>query len=65
MVLLQLRPKPHRLLDHDIFDTLERMLSKEEFDALPETEKECKQIYDALPWKKAIVVYIETQEGTK
>ncbi len=51
--------------DDDIFDTLERMLSKEEFDALPETEKECKQIYDALPWKKAIVVYIETQEGTK
>lgn len=55
--------------DEDIFGTLEKLLSTGAFEALPETEKECKQIYDALPWKKAIIVYIETpeepQEDTK
>ena len=55
--------------DEDIFGTLEKLLSTEAFEALPETEKECKPFYDALPWKKAIIVYIETlgesQEDTK
>lgn len=44
--------------DEDIFDVLEKMLSPEEFDSLPNTEKECMPIYDSLPWIKAIVVYI-------
>ena len=29
-----------------------------EFDALPESEEECRKIYDALPWTKAIIVNI-------
>lgn len=45
--------------DDDVFDVLERYLSDEEFEKLPETESECRPIYDALPWTKAIVVYIE------
>lgn len=44
--------------DNDVFDVLERHLSCEEFEALPETEEECRPIYNALPWIKAIVVYI-------
>lgn len=42
--------------DDDVFDVLERCLSEEEFDALPETESECRAAYDALPWKEAIIV---------
>lgn len=44
--------------DGDIFDVLERHLSDEEFEKLPETEEECRPFYDALPWTKAIIVYI-------
>lgn len=44
--------------DDDVFDTLERHMSYEEFEALPESEEECRAFYDALPWTKAIVVYI-------
>ena len=46
--------------DDDVFDVLERHLSDEEFEKLPETESECRPIYDALPWTKAIVVKIES-----
>ncbi len=42
----------------DVFDVLERCLSEEEFDALPENEGECRPAYDALPWVKAIIVDI-------
>lgn len=45
--------------DDDVFDTLERCLTDEEFDALPETEAECRPIYEALPWRKAILLYVE------
>lgn len=44
--------------DDDVFDVLERYLSYEEFEKLPETEAECRPHYDALPWIKAIIVYI-------
>ena len=44
--------------DDDVFDVLERCLSTDEFDALPETESECRPFYNALPWIKAIIVYI-------
>ena len=47
--------------DDDVFDTLERFLSDDEFYRLPDVESECRKIYDALPWKKAIIVYIETR----
>jgi len=44
--------------DDDVFDVLEKFLSTEEFDALLESESECRPIYDALPWVKAIIVNI-------
>lgn len=44
--------------DDDVFDVLERHLSDEEFEKLPETEAECRPYYDALPWIKAIIVDI-------
>ena len=46
--------------DDDVFDVLERHLTTEEFERLPETEEECRPFYDALPWIKAIIVYIDT-----
>ena len=46
------------ICDDDVFDTLEKFLPSEEFDALPESEEECRKIYDALPWTKAIIVNI-------
>lgn len=46
--------------DDDVFDVLERCLTEEEYEALPETEIECRPRYDALPWVKAIIVYIST-----
>lgn len=48
--------------DDDLFYVLERFLSEEEFEALPENESDCRPIYDALPWVKAIVVNICTPE---
>ena len=48
--------------DDDVFDVLERHLSDEEFEALPESEEECRQYYDKLPWIKAIIVYINLPE---
>ena len=44
--------------DDDVFDTLEKCLPEAEFDALPEKENECRPVYDALPWVKAIIVDI-------
>lgn len=44
--------------DTDFWETLEEYLPFDEFEKLPEDESECKAIYDALPWRKAIVVYI-------
>ncbi|MCC8192867.1 MAG: hypothetical protein LIO41_07525 [Ruminococcus sp.] len=46
--------------DDDVFDVLERYLSTEEWEALPEKESECRPYYENLPWTKAIVVYITT-----
>jgi hypothetical protein len=45
--------------DDDVFDALERCLSEEAYEALPEDEEDCREIYNALPWKKAIIVYVE------
>ena len=49
--------------DDDVFDTLEKWLSAEEFEKLPEDEAECRQYYEKLPWKKAILVYIDPAES--
>lgn len=49
--------------DNDVYDTLEKCLPEAEFNALPETEAECRPIYDALPWTKAIIVYIGMPEN--
>lgn len=43
-----------------MFDVLERYLSTEEWEALPEKESERRSYYENLPWTKAIVVYITT-----
>ena len=43
-----------------MFDVLERYFTYEEFEKLPESESECRKYYDALPWEKAIIVFIET-----
>lgn len=48
--------------EDDVFGTLEDYLSYDDFDKLPDLESENRPIYDALPWKKAIIVYIETVE---
>lgn len=48
--------------DDDVFDTLEKCLSVEEFDSLPEEGAECREIYDELPWEKAIIVSINMPE---
>lgn len=48
--------------DDDIFDVLERFLTDDEYYKLPDVESECRKVYNALPWKKAIVVYITTRE---
>lgn len=48
--------------DDDVFAVLENHLSDEEFEKLPETETECRVVYEALPWTKAIIVYIELPE---
>ncbi len=50
--------------DDDVFGVLERYLSDEELEKLPETESECRPYYDALPWTKAIIVYIDFPEET-
>ncbi len=44
--------------DYNIMRVLEECLSPEEFENLPDSESECKAIYDSLPWKKAIILYI-------
>lgn len=48
--------------DDDVFDTLEMYLGREEFNALPEDEDACREVYNNLPWTKAIIVYIETRD---
>ena len=44
----------------DVFDVLEKYLTDEEFESLPESEDECRKYYDALPWTKAIIIDITT-----
>ncbi len=44
--------------DGDVFDVLYACLSRKDFDALPQNESDCRPYYDALPWVKAIIVYI-------
>lgn len=46
--------------DDDVMDVLERVLSEDEFNALPDEDDECRPAYDALPWTKVIVVDIVT-----
>lgn len=50
--------------DDDVFDTLERFLSDDEFYQLPDVESECRKIYNALPWTKAIILYITVREDS-
>lgn len=45
--------------DDDVFGTLEDYLTDYEIERLPESEEECRKIYNRLPWEKAIIVNIE------
>lgn len=44
--------------DYEVCELLDLYLWPEEYDAIPDDEAEYKKVYDGLPWKKAIVVYI-------
>lgn len=48
--------------DDDVFDVLEDYLSPDEYCRLPDVESLCRKQFDALPWTKAIVVYINLPE---
>ena len=45
--------------EDNVFLTLQMYYSEEEFESLPESESECRKIYDSLPWVKAIIVYVD------
>lgn len=45
--------------DDDVWGTLEDYLRDDELERLPESEEECREIYNKLPWTKAIIVKIE------
>ena len=51
--------------DSDIDEVLGKYLTDEEIENLPESEEECKEIYNSLPWTKAIVVFIDLPELDK
>ena len=46
----------------NVMETLEQVMPTEEFEALPETEAECKPYFDRLPWKKVIMLFIGTED---
>lgn len=48
--------------DDDASGGLARYLSAEEWDKLPDRESERREIYEALPWVEAIIVYIESAD---
>ena len=48
--------------DDDVFDVLERVLSVDKFNSLPDEDEKCRPVYDALPWIRAIIVNIATPE---
>lgn len=45
--------------DGDVLYALERYLTDDEFERLPDDETEWKKVYDGLPWIKAIIVNID------
>lgn len=48
--------------DHDVYDTLYHYLKPEQHDELPDNDDLCEEIYNNLPWKKAIVVFIVSEQ---
>lgn len=49
--------------DDDIFGTLERYFCEADCDGLPGDLDGRRPIYDNLPWKKAIIVYVKPIES--
>jgi hypothetical protein len=47
----------------DVYEALELYLSEEEFEAMPDDEEYSIAVYNSLPWKKAILVYIYPQQN--
>lgn len=48
--------------DNDVFGTLEEYFCGADYIELPDSLNECRPIYDNLPWKRAIIVYIKPIE---
>ena len=44
--------------DGDVLEALEKYLTNDEFEKLPNNEAELQKVYDNLPWIKAIIVDI-------
>jgi hypothetical protein len=47
----------------DVYEALELYLGEEAFEAFSDNEDEAIAIYESLPWKKAILVYIYPQQN--
>lgn len=45
--------------EDEVFDVLEDYLEYDDLEKLPDDEEGCRPYYEALPWVKAIIVYIE------
>lgn len=45
--------------DEDVAEALEKYLTDDEFERLPDDETEWQKVYDGLPWIKAIIVNID------
>lgn len=45
--------------DGDVLEALEKYLTNDEFEKLPDDEAEWQKVYDGLPWIKAIIVNID------
>lgn len=45
--------------DGDVLEALEKYLTNDEFEKLPDDEAEWQKVYDSLPWIKAIIVNID------
>ncbi|MBD5112106.1 MAG: hypothetical protein HDT42_06155 [Ruminococcaceae bacterium] len=45
--------------DYEMLEVLERYMTDDEFERLPDDETEWRKVYDSLPWTKAIIVNID------
>lgn len=48
--------------DHDILEALEKILSYEELEAVPDSQDGLKEAFNSLPWKEVITIYISAED---